>query len=143
MSTTVAPRLITGTANKPLARAIAQQLVIQKGEAGMPPLPLQMVDPSAVTSDPGLVRARVERFKDQEIFVEIYDNVRGEDMFIIQSTSPPASDNLMELLIMADALRRSSAQRITAVTGGEYAHHHGHFAYLDYGFALGPDSGVF
>ena len=48
-------------------------------------------------------------------FVEVYENVRGEDMFIIQPTSNPANDNLMELLIMADALRRSSAQRITAV----------------------------
>ena len=63
----------------------------------------------------GLVDARVERFHDQEIFVEVYENVRGEDMFIIQSTSNPANDNLMELLIMADALRRSSASRITAV----------------------------
>lgn len=63
----------------------------------------------------GLVDARVERFNDGEIFVEVYENVRGEDMFILQSTSNPANDNLMELLIMSDALRRSSAQRITAV----------------------------
>jgi ribose-phosphate pyrophosphokinase len=63
----------------------------------------------------GLVDARVQRFNDQEVFVEIYENVRGEDMFIIQPTSNPANDNLMELLIIADALRRSSAQRITAV----------------------------
>jgi ribose-phosphate pyrophosphokinase len=62
-----------------------------------------------------LVDARVERFNDQEIFVEVYENVRGEDMFIIQPTSNPANDNLMELLIIADALRRSSAARITAV----------------------------
>ena len=62
-----------------------------------------------------LVKTRVERFNDQEIFVEVYENVRGEDMFIIQSTSNPANDNLMELLIMCDALRRSSAHRITAV----------------------------
>jgi ribose-phosphate pyrophosphokinase len=62
-----------------------------------------------------LVDARIERFNDQEIFIEVYENVRGEDMFIIQSTSNPANDNLMELLIMADALRRSSASRITAV----------------------------
>ncbi|MGA1180127.1 MAG: ribose-phosphate pyrophosphokinase, partial [Marivivens sp.] len=54
-------------------------------------------------------------FNDQEIFVEVYENVRGEDMFIIQPTSNPANDNLMELLIIADALRRSSAARITAV----------------------------
>jgi ribose-phosphate pyrophosphokinase len=63
----------------------------------------------------GLVDARVERFNDQEIFVEVFENVRGEDMFIVQPTSNPANDNLMELLIMADALRRSSAARITAV----------------------------
>ncbi|NBX42999.1 MAG: ribose-phosphate pyrophosphokinase, partial [Rhodobacteraceae bacterium] len=63
----------------------------------------------------GLVDARVERFNDQEIFVEVYENVRGEDMFIVQPTSKPANDNLMELLIIADALRRSSAARITAV----------------------------
>ena len=63
----------------------------------------------------GLVDARVERFNDQEIFVEVYENVRGEDMFIIQPTSNPANDNLMELLIISDALRRSSASRITAV----------------------------
>ena len=59
--------------------------------------------------------ARIERFNDQEIFVEVYENVRGEDMFIIQPTSNPANDNLMELLIIADALKRSSASRITAV----------------------------
>jgi ribose-phosphate pyrophosphokinase len=63
----------------------------------------------------GLVDARVERFNDAEIFVEVFENVRGEDMFIIQPTSNPANDNLMELLIMTDALRRSSAARITAV----------------------------
>jgi ribose-phosphate pyrophosphokinase len=62
-----------------------------------------------------LVDARVERFNDQEIFVEVFENVRGEDMFIIQPTSNPANDNLMELLIITDALRRSSAARITAV----------------------------
>jgi ribose-phosphate pyrophosphokinase len=56
-----------------------------------------------------LVKARVERFNDQEIFVEVFENVRGEDMFIIQSTSKPANDTLMELCIMTDALRRSSA----------------------------------
>ncbi|GGE59482.1 ribose-phosphate pyrophosphokinase [Actibacterium pelagium] len=62
-----------------------------------------------------LVDARVERFNDAEIFVEVFENVRGEDMFIIQPTSNPANDNLMELLIIADTLRRSSAARITAV----------------------------
>ena len=61
------------------------------------------------------IDTRVERFNDGEIFVEVFENVRGEDMFIIQSTSNPANDNLMELLIMSDALKRSSAARITAV----------------------------
>jgi ribose-phosphate pyrophosphokinase len=62
-----------------------------------------------------LGKAIVRRFADQEIFVEIQENVRGEDVFIMQSTSAPANDNLMELLIMIDAFRRSSARRITAV----------------------------
>ena len=91
------PKLISGNANKPLASAIARRMSMHRG---------MNVD---------LVDARVERFNDGEIFVEMYDNVRGEDVFIIQPTSNPANDNLMELLIMADALRRSSAQRITAV----------------------------
>jgi ribose-phosphate pyrophosphokinase len=60
-------------------------------------------------------RASVRRFADQEIFVEIQENVRGQDIFVIQSTSYPANDHLMELLIMIDAFRRSSARRITAV----------------------------
>ncbi|KIQ68028.1 ribose-phosphate pyrophosphokinase [Wenxinia marina DSM 24838] len=91
------PKLISGNANKPLARAIARRMSMHRGMSV------------------GLVEARVERFNDQEVFVEVYENVRGEDMFIVQSTSNPANDNLMELLIMADALRRSSAARITAV----------------------------
>ena len=62
-----------------------------------------------------LAKAVVRRFADQEIFVEVQENVRGEDVFIIQSTSFPANDHLMELLIMIDAVRRSSARRITAV----------------------------
>lgn len=62
-----------------------------------------------------LGKANVKRFADQEIFVEILENVRGEDCFILQSTSYPANDHLMELLIMIDALRRASARRITAV----------------------------
>ena len=57
----------------------------------------------------------VKRFADNEIFVEIRDNVRGSDVFILQPTSYPANDNLMELLIMIDAVRRASAERITAV----------------------------
>jgi len=91
------PKLIAGNSNRPLALAIARRISIHRGE------PVE------------LVRTRVERFNDAEIFVEVYENVRGEDMFIIQSTSNPANDNLMELLIMCDALRRSSAHRITAV----------------------------
>ncbi|WP_026784333.1 ribose-phosphate pyrophosphokinase [Pleomorphomonas koreensis] len=62
-----------------------------------------------------LTKTSVRRFADQEIFVEILENVRGEDAFVLQSTSYPANDNLMELLIITDALRRSSAKRITAV----------------------------
>ncbi len=62
-----------------------------------------------------LGKANVRRFADQEIFVEILENVRGEDCFVLQSTSYPANDHLMELLIMIDALKRASAKRITAV----------------------------
>ncbi|APO75520.1 ribose-phosphate pyrophosphokinase [Rhizobium etli 8C-3] len=62
-----------------------------------------------------LGKASVRRFADQEIFVEIQENVRGEDVFVVQSTSFPTNDHLMELLIMIDAMRRSSARRITAV----------------------------
>ncbi len=91
------PKLIAGNANRTLANAIARRMSMHRG------MSVSLVD------------ARVERFNDQEIFVEVYENVRGEDMFIIQPTSNPANDNLMELLIIADALRRSSAARITAV----------------------------
>ncbi|WP_407965249.1 ribose-phosphate pyrophosphokinase [Bartonella sp. C271] len=62
-----------------------------------------------------LGKATVKRFADQEIFVELHENVRGQDVFVLQSSSYPANDHLMELLIMIDALRRSSARRITAV----------------------------
>ncbi|MCE5972724.1 ribose-phosphate pyrophosphokinase [Sinirhodobacter sp. WL0062] len=91
------PKLISGNANKVLATSIARRMSMHRGMSV------------------GLVDARVERFNDQEIFVEVYENVRGEDMYIIQSTSRPANDNLMELLIITDALKRSSADRITAV----------------------------
>ncbi|WP_340297582.1 MULTISPECIES: ribose-phosphate pyrophosphokinase [unclassified Roseobacter] len=91
------PKLISGNANRELAKTIAKRMSMHRG------------------MKVGLVDARVERFNDQEIFVEVYENVRGEDMFIVQPTSKPANDNLMELLIIADALRRSSAARITAV----------------------------
>ena len=97
MPTIIEPKLIAGNANRPLAEAIARRMSVHRGR------------------QVGLVDARVERFNDQEIFVEVFENVRGEDMFVIQPTSNPANDNLMELLIMADALRRSSAARITAV----------------------------
>jgi ribose-phosphate pyrophosphokinase len=62
-----------------------------------------------------LTRASIRRFADMEVFVEIHENIRGEDVFVIQSTSYPANDNLMELLITLDALRRASARRVTAV----------------------------
>jgi ribose-phosphate pyrophosphokinase len=91
------PKLIAGNASMQLGRAIARRMSMHRGMSV------------------NLVEARVERFNDQEIFVEVFENVRGEDMYIIQSTSNPANDNLMELLIMTDALRRSSASRITAV----------------------------
>ncbi|MEY4671345.1 MAG: hypothetical protein RLZZ415_1224 [Pseudomonadota bacterium] len=84
-------KLMAGNSNLPLARDIAAYL------------------------DLPLTDASVRRFADEEVFVEIHENVRGEDVFVIQSTSFPANDNLMELLIGIDALRRASAKRITAV----------------------------
>ncbi len=84
-------KILSGNSNLPLARAIAAYLE-------MP-----------------LTDASVRRFADEEIFVEIHENVRGEDVFVIQSTGYPANDNLMELLICIDALKRASARRITAV----------------------------
>ena len=62
-----------------------------------------------------LTNASVKRFADQEVFVEINENVRGEDVFVIQSTSYPANDHIMELLVCLDALKRASARRVTAV----------------------------
>jgi len=97
MPTAPEPKLIAGNANRDLANAVARRMSMYLGTSLNP------------------VDARVERFSDAEIFVEVYENVRGEDMFIIQPISNPANDNLMELLIIADALRRSSAARITAV----------------------------
>jgi ribose-phosphate pyrophosphokinase len=97
MAAMTEPKLISGNANRSLAKGIARRMSMHRGMSV------------------GLVEARVERFNDQEIFVEVFENVRGEDMYIIQPTSNPANDNLMELLIMTDALRRSSAARITAV----------------------------
>ncbi len=84
-------KLVCGNSNRTLAEAICAYL------------------------EEPLTNCLVRRFADQEIFVEVQENVRGEDVFIIQSTSFPANDNLMELLIIIDALKRSSAKRITAV----------------------------
>jgi len=84
-------KLVAGNSNRPLAHAIAAYLKTP------------------------LTQCLVRRFADMEIFVEVQENVRGEDIFVIQSTSYPANDNLMELLILIDALRRASARRITAV----------------------------
>ncbi|MGB0410451.1 MAG: ribose-phosphate pyrophosphokinase [Pikeienuella sp.] len=89
--------MISGNSNRPFAEAMARRISVYRGE------PVSLAD------------ARVERFNDGEIFVEVFDNVRNEEVFIIQSTSKPANDNLMELLVMSDALRRASAKRITAV----------------------------
>jgi ribose-phosphate pyrophosphokinase len=84
-------KLVAGNSNRPLAEAIAKHLNID------------------------MTACVVRRFADMEIFVEIQENVRGEDVFILQSTSFPTNDHLMELLIIIDALRRASARRITAV----------------------------
>jgi ribose-phosphate pyrophosphokinase len=84
-------KIMAGNSNLPLARAIAGYLELP------------------------LTEASVRRFADEEVFVEIHENVRGEDVFVVQSTSFPTNDNLMELLICIDALRRASAARITAV----------------------------
>src|ERR1043165_3115446 len=84
-------KILSCNSNRPLAEAISAYL-------GLP-----------------LMKASVRRFSDMEIFVEIHENVRGEDVFVIQSTSYPANDHLMELLVTLDALKRASARRITAV----------------------------
>jgi ribose-phosphate pyrophosphokinase len=84
-------KLLAGNSNRPLAEAISQYLKLP------------------------VTKAVVRRFADMEVFVEVQENVRGEDIFVIQSTSFPANDNLMELLIIIDALKRASARRITAV----------------------------
>ena len=85
-------KLLAGNSNRTLAQAVASHL------------------------DLPLCRAQVKRFADNEVWVTIDENVRGEDVFIVQSTSYPANDNLMELLVCIDALKRASARRITAVT---------------------------
>src|SRR5499427_2018701 len=84
-------KILACNSNRPLAEAISNYL------------------------DLPLTKASVRRFSDMEVFVEILENVRGEDVFVIQSTSYPANDHLMELLVSLDALKRSSARRVTAV----------------------------
>ena len=84
-------KILAGNSNPPLAEAISAYLNVP------------------------LTKASIRRFSDLEIFVEVEENIRGEDVFVIQSTSYPANDNVMELLITLDALRRASARRITAV----------------------------
>ena len=84
-------KVIACNSNPPLAQAIAAYLNLP------------------------LTQASIRRFSDMEVFVEIHENVRGEDVFVVQSTSYPANDNLMELLVTLDALKRGSARRITAV----------------------------
>jgi len=84
-------KIVACNSNMPLAQAVADTLQLP------------------------LVKASIRRFADMEIFVEFHENIRGEDVFVIQSTSFPANDHLMELLIALDALRRSSARRVTAV----------------------------
>src|SRR3954465_7476470 len=84
-------KILSGNSNRPLAEHICEYLKLP------------------------VTKAVVRRFADMEIFVEIQENVRGTDVFVVQSTSYPANDHLMELLIIIDALRRSSARRIPAV----------------------------
>ena len=84
-------RILAGNSNLPLAEAIAKQL------------------------DTPISKAVIKRFADSEVHVEIQENVRGEDVFVVQSTSNPANDHMMELLIVIDALARASASRLTAV----------------------------
>lgn len=83
--------IFSGSANAPLARSVGSQLRMELG------------------------RADVGRFSDGEVSVQIHENVRGQDVFLVQSTCAPTNDNLMELMLMADAIQRASAQRITAV----------------------------
>src|SRR6201995_2477507 len=84
-------KIVACNSNRPLAEAVAATLQLP------------------------LTRASIRRFADQEVFVEIHENVRGEDVFVVQSTSFPANDHIMELLVCLDALKRASAKRVTAV----------------------------
>lgn len=84
-------KIVSGNANRPLAEAVSNYLEVD------------------------LIEVNVRRFSDNEVFVEVLENVRGEDVFLIQPTSFPSNDNIMEMLICIDALKRASARRITAV----------------------------
>ena len=84
-------KIIAGNSNLPLSSDVSKYLQID------------------------LAKATIRRFADEEVYVEIKENIRGEDVFVIESTSYPANDNLMELLVIIDALKRASAKRITAV----------------------------
>ena len=84
-------RIIAGNSNLPLSKSVAEYL------------------------DENLTNASITRFADDEVYVEIKENIRGEDVFVMESLSYPANDNIMELLVMIDALKRASAKRITAV----------------------------
>ena len=94
------PKIISGNANPKLSKDIVKYINKLSNQYGKK---VKLVD------------AKIERFNDQEVYVEVYANVRGRDLFIVQPTSKPANDHLMEILIIADALRRSSAARVTAV----------------------------
>ncbi len=117
--------VFSGSANPKLAQQVARQLNIQLG------------------------KATVSKFSDGEIMVELLENVRGKDVFVLQSTCAPTNDHLMELMIMCDALRRSSAARITAALpyfgyarrGGEHAHRRRGEPVVDDGSARRPDPG--
>jgi ribose-phosphate pyrophosphokinase len=124
--------VFTGNANPSMAQEIAHNLDITLGAA------------------------HVGRFSDGEVTVEIHQNVRAREVFVVQSTCAPTNDNLMELLIMVDALKRASAERISAVipyfgyarqdrrqSGGQYAANRWRVARADHGLACRPDSGLF
>jgi len=125
-------KIFAGNSNPPLAEEISEYLRVALG------------------------KAVVETFSDGESKVEIKENVRGADVFVIQSTSAPGNDNLMELLLMLDAFKRASAKRITAVVpyygsarpdqrevDRRFDYHRRRFAHADAGSSLRPDPGVF
>ena len=129
-------KIVSCNSNRDLAESIAQHL------------------------DISLTPAMVKRFADQEISVEIQENIRGSDVFVVQSTSAPANDHLMELLLALDALRRASCRRVTAVipyfefdddlahthlsqAGGQSNHASRRTSSVDHGPARGTNSGIF